>query len=118
LTGSTWMDGLFRDVRFSECRADLTRFRQCKLKSTTFENCDLRQADFQWADLNQVRFSGCNLTAAQFANASMTSVLIEDCVLDGVGGGTGLKGATIQGRNLASLAPSLALEIGILVTEG
>ncbi len=117
LTGSAWTEGLFRDVCFLECRADMVQFRQAKLKSTVFKDSDLRQADFQWADLSHVRFSGCNLTAAQFAHASMSNVLIENCVLDGVSGVTGLKGATVQEHDLVSLAPSLAREIGILVPD-
>lgn len=115
LTGSSWNDGLFRDVTFTECRADLMRLRQNKLRSVAFVNCNLRQADFQWADLSHVRFDGCDLSAAQFANARMTSVLFTDCTFDGVGGVTGLKGATLPERDLISLAPSLAAELGIVI---
>ena len=115
LTGSSWANGLFRDVMFSECRADLAHFRYAKLKTVAFENCNLRQADFQWAEFRGVRFVSCDLSGAQFANAAMQNVSFADCDLSDVGGVTSFKGATVRGGDLLSLASSLAREIGIRV---
>ncbi|MBT0770111.1 pentapeptide repeat-containing protein [Kineosporia sp. J2-2] len=117
LTGSSWSDGLFRDVTLTDCRADLTRFRQGKLRSVAFTDCNLRGADFQWAEFSHVEFTRCDLSAAQFANARMSGVMFTDCTLDGVGGVTGLRGATVQARDLIGLAPSLAHELGIGIED-
>ena len=70
---------------------------------------------FPAADLGPVFAGRCDLSATQFAHATMTNVYFTDCTLDGVAGVSGLKGATGQGQDLYSLAPSLARELGITV---
>jgi uncharacterized protein YjbI with pentapeptide repeats len=115
LTGTSWATSLFRDVTFTECRADLTHFRYAKFRTVVFRDCNLGQADFQWAELRGVRFENSDLSGAQFANANMRNVRFSDCDLTNVGGVTSLKGATVRGGDLFSLASSLAREIGIQV---
>lgn len=115
LMGTSWPNSVFREVSFVGCRTDMAHFRYAKFKSVVFEDCNLRQADFQWAEFRSVQFVGCDLSGAQFANASMVGVTFGDCDLSDIGGVTSLKGATVRGGDLFSLASSLAREIGIRI---
>jgi uncharacterized protein YjbI with pentapeptide repeats len=116
LTGLSWTAGVLRDVLVESSRADMASFAESRLRTVVFRDCDLRQADFQRTEFRNVRFERCNLTGARFADARIQQNLrFEDCDLTGVSGLTALRGATIQGGDLESLAATLARELGITV---
>ncbi|MFE3546454.1 pentapeptide repeat-containing protein [Nocardia sp. NPDC059177] len=116
ITGLSWTAGVLRDVLIDSTRADLASFAESRLRTVVFRDCDLRQADFQRTEFRNVRFERCNLTGARFADARPQQHLrFEDCDLTGITGVTALRGATIQGGDLESLAATLARELGIAV---
>jgi uncharacterized protein YjbI with pentapeptide repeats len=117
LTGMVWSSGGLRDVRFSNCRADLSSFRFSRLTTVVFEGCNLRQADFQDADLKRTHFIDCDLMAAQFSNAQMRGARFSNCLLDGIGGITSFGGARIDSPDLMSLTRTLASALGIILAE-
>ncbi|MEU1124307.1 pentapeptide repeat-containing protein [Streptomyces sp. NPDC005899] len=113
LTGSSWSGSHFNDVRFENCRGDLSLWRRSKFKGVHFEGCNLVQADFQWAEMRDVLFTGCDLTGAQFAHLRAQRVRFENCTMADVGGGEHLKGATVRGPGGMELAQALARDAGI-----
>ncbi|MCX5376759.1 pentapeptide repeat-containing protein [Streptomyces sp. NBC_00091] len=115
VTGSSWSKSHFHDVRFENCRADLSLWRHSKFKAIVFTNCNLTQADFQFAEMRDVLFQGCDLTGAQFAHLNAQRVRFENCTLLDVGGATHLKGATVQGPGAMELALALARDAGIRI---
>ncbi|MFF2085559.1 pentapeptide repeat-containing protein [Nocardia sp. NPDC058176] len=118
ITGLSWTAGVLRDVLIESTRADLASFAESRLRSVVFRDCDLRQADFQRTEFRNVRFERCNLTAARFNDARpQQNLRFEDCDLTAVSGLTALRGATIQGGDLESLAATLARELGIVVEQ-
>jgi uncharacterized protein YjbI with pentapeptide repeats len=115
LTGLQWLDGVLRDVRITECRADLAAFRFTRFAGVAFERCNLARADFQNADLTGVRFTDCNLAGAQFSHATMAGARFANCDLDGVGGVTSFRGAVVTGHDLMALSRTLAAALGITI---
>ncbi|MFC6011468.1 pentapeptide repeat-containing protein [Nocardia lasii] len=116
ITGLSWTAGVLRDVLIDSTRADLASFAESRLRSVVFRDCDLRQADFQRTEFRNVRFERCNLTGARFAETRPHQNLrFEDCDLTGLYGVSALRGATITGGDLESLAATLARELGIAV---
>lgn len=115
LTGVQWLDGVLRDVTFTECRADLAAFRFTRFAGVAFERCNLARTDFQNADLTGVRFTDCNLTGAQFSHATMTGTRFANCDLRGVGGVTSFRGAVVTGHDLIALSHTLAAALGITI---
>ena len=116
LTGLSWTEGVLRDVLVDSSRADLASFAESRLRTVVFRDCDLRQADFQRTEFRNVRFERCNLTGARFSDARpQQNLRFEECDLTGVYGLTALRGATIEGGDLESLAATLARELGITV---
>ncbi|MFF5704038.1 pentapeptide repeat-containing protein [Streptomyces sp. NPDC012794] len=113
LTGASWSQSHFNDVRFEGDRADLSLWRHSKFKSVTFEDCNLTQADFQFAELRDALFSHCDLTGAQFGNVQVQRVRFEDCTMADVGGAAFLRGAAVQGPGALDLALALVREAGI-----
>ena len=55
LTGLHWIDGSLRDVKVSQCRADLASFRFSDFHNVVFEGCNLTRSDFQDADVGGVQ---------------------------------------------------------------
>jgi uncharacterized protein YjbI with pentapeptide repeats len=112
MTGVHWVDGSWRDVMVSECRADLTSFRFTDLQNVTFDGCNLTRADFQNADVSGVQFLNCDLSGAQFSHATMAGTRFANCVLAGIGGVTSF---AVASQDLAGLAYSLASALDIRI---
>jgi uncharacterized protein YjbI with pentapeptide repeats len=115
MTGVHWIDGSWRDVMVSQCRADLSSFRFSDLQNVTFDGCNLTRADFQNADVSGVQFLNCDLSGAQFSHATMESTRFSNCVLAGIGGVTSFAGAIVASHDLAGLAYSLAAALDIRI---
>jgi uncharacterized protein YjbI with pentapeptide repeats len=117
LTGLSWTDGSFKDVRWESCRADLASFRFSTFKAVLFHDCNLRQASFQEADLRGAVFENCDLTGAQFSNANMAGARFSGSTLLDVSGVQSMRGAVVAGRDVTDLAYSLASSLGIIIDD-
>jgi uncharacterized protein YjbI with pentapeptide repeats len=118
MTGLSWADGGVSEAALDGCRMDMTSFRFSRFKNVVFSDCKLTQADFQEADLRGARFERCDLTGAQFSKAQMGGTRFADCVLAGINGVTSLRGSVVTGRDVLTLAYSLASALGITIEEG
>jgi len=117
LTGTSWINCLFRDAVFDSTPIDLATFRFSRFKKVVFQGCKLPRADFQDADLRGVRFEHCDLTGAQFSNAEMTGTRFINCSLFDINGVFSLKGAIVKSADAMDLAYSLASALGITVED-
>jgi uncharacterized protein YjbI with pentapeptide repeats len=115
MTGLHWVDGVWREVRVSQCRADLTSFRFSDFHNVVFEDCNLTRADFGNADVSGVQFINCDLTGAQFFQAKMEGARFSNCILAGVSGVTSFAGAIVSSEDLVELSYSLAAALGIRI---
>lgn len=117
MTGTAMSDCGFRDVVFSDCRANLSSFRFGKFKNVVFRDCNLSEANFQGADLASVRFEGCKLTAAQFSTAKMRGTRLINCDLDGVAGIQSFEGAIVSTADAQGLLYALASAMDITIED-
>jgi len=115
MSGCIMSESGLRDVRIASSKLDMTNFRFAKLKNVVFKDCDFTEADFVGAVLTDVLFQNCKLERTNFDNATMSHVDITSCELIDLTGVRGLAGATIGYDQLATIAPSLANELGILL---
>ena len=113
MTGLQWTDGVVRDVRFTRCRGDLAGFRFSRFTHVVFADCRLASIDFTGADLSGVAFVDCDLTGARLNEATMTGATLTNCRLEDVSGIGALRGATVSGVDMMSLAFQLAADAGI-----
>lgn len=123
------------DTEFAHCDLASTDFAQCSLRNVTFVDCRASDANFRMTRLHKVRFDACALVEADFLEAEMTRVAFpsSDCRainmtgvratdvdlrgarLDGLKGVSALRGVTIGTDQLVTLAPELALALGLVV---
>lgn len=117
LRGVALSKGQFDDGLLVDCTTDEFSMRFSTLRNVTFRNCDLTGADFYQATFDHVTFEDCRLRTARFHAATIKCLRITGCDLSGLAGALDLKGAQIAVDDLQSLAPSLAGEAGIELTD-
>jgi uncharacterized protein YjbI with pentapeptide repeats len=117
LRGVALSKGQYDDGLLEDCTTDELSLRFSGLRNVVFRNCDLTGADFYQATFEHVTFDGCRLRTARFHAATIKCLRITNCDLSGVLGALDLKGAQVDINDLQSLAPSLAGEVGIELTD-
>jgi uncharacterized protein YjbI with pentapeptide repeats len=117
LTGAAFPDAKLEDVRFVDCRVDLTSFRFARLERVAFEGCRLEEADFYAATLISVSFAHCDLRGANFDGATFERSELRGCELDGLRGGERLRGVRMPWPDVVAAAGVFAAAIGIEIVE-
>lgn len=127
--------GAINRGEFAHCRMAGVDFSKTTLHDVTFKGCKLDMANFRFVDVRRVKFVDCTLVDTDFLGATLQDVSFESCTLERtvftqtkcklvdlrrsdlleISGWTSLKGAIIDGVQLASVAPFLANELGIVV---
>lgn len=113
LTGSQWLRSRWREVGAQDLVAESVGAHGSAWADVTLTGCRLAELDLTNARLERVRLSDCDLSGARFAGARCTDVTMTGCVLDGVTGLAGLRGATLAWSDGVSLLPAMAAELGI-----
>ena len=116
--GILFADAELDDVVFRNCKLTLASLNSARLNDVVFEGCELDEAFLGRGTLRTVRFDDCRLRRADFSGASLARVDLRGSDLDPAGDVTGLRGATIDGYQLAGLAGHLARALGIKVDDG
>jgi uncharacterized protein YjbI with pentapeptide repeats len=117
LRGVALSKGQFDDGLVENCSTDEFSMRFSGLRNVVFRDCDLTGADFYQATFDHVTFEGCRLRTARFQAVTIKCLRISNCDLSGLAGALDLKGAQVDAGDLPSLAPSLAGEVGIELTD-
>lgn len=115
LRGVSWAGGVVRDLLLENVTGSDVSLRFSSLRSVTFRDVELPELDFTNVEFEQVHFERCRLHKVVFDHARVKSLRIESCDLSGATGVLDLRGASMDVDDLASLAPSLAREVGILL---
>jgi uncharacterized protein YjbI with pentapeptide repeats len=119
LAGVEAYGATLRGVRFQECKVDTLNLRAAKLRDVVFDRCELKELDLGGSTLSGVAFPGSALRRARFTGATLTNVDLRGTTeLDVAEGADSLRGALIDSRQLAELAPVLAHTLGIVVKDG
>lgn len=95
----------------------LTNFRFCDLFNVRFKDCALDEADFYGASLKNVLLQNCTLEHTQFSTATFSKVDFRTSTINGVLGMGSFGSAIIDSMQLIAIAPVLAQEFKITVTE-
>jgi uncharacterized protein YjbI with pentapeptide repeats len=112
-----------RRVLFRSGKLDSVNFRGSRLTDVTFEDCVLRDVDFGSAKLTRVRFTGSTLLGTDFTRAECKDVDLRGARLGSAdtpgikAGYDSLGGVRIDSLQLMTLAPLLAQQLGIRVTD-
>jgi uncharacterized protein YjbI with pentapeptide repeats len=117
MTGIDLSRSTLKDVVFEDCKLDMTNFRFSKLTRVRFINCVMSEADFQVAELTDITFEGSELDKVEFGQCKLKNVDARSSQLFDIRGWQSLKGLTIDSTQLASIAPQLAMELGLIVKE-
>ena len=117
LTGAVLAASKIADVRFIDCRLNLSSVRFGQLERVTFENCRLEEADLYEATLTSVIFAGCDLTQANLAKATFARCEMRECELNGVGGPEQLRGVGMPWPDLVRHAAVLAQGLDVHILE-
>jgi uncharacterized protein YjbI with pentapeptide repeats len=110
LSGAT-----LHDLAMTGGRAPHLNLRFAVTERVWFTGVDLREFDAYGADLRGARFDDCDLTEAQLTTARCDGAVFQGCRLTGLKGVSALKGATVSGTDLWSVADLLAGALGITV---
>jgi uncharacterized protein YjbI with pentapeptide repeats len=115
--GTLFADAELEDVVFRNCKLTLASFNSARLREVIFEGCELDEAFLGRGTMRAVRFDDCRLRRADFTGASLARVDLRGSELDPAGDVSGLRGAIIDGVQLAGLAGHLARAAGIAVDD-
>jgi uncharacterized protein YjbI with pentapeptide repeats len=117
LTGAQIVDSGLSDVVFEDAKLDLAVFRSSRLRRVEFRGCNLARADFANATIGGATFTDCDLTGAQFSHAKAEGARFSHCQLDGIGGVTSLRGASMSNDDLVLLTRVFAKALGIEIVD-
>ena len=106
-----------RSVHFHGCRLSYLNLRGSKLSDVAFTDCQIDELDLGQATMERVGFEGSRIGVLSMHQATCKDVDLRGAVLEVVNGAASLKGATISGEQLVGLAPQLAREFGIRITD-
>lgn len=115
MNGVDFSHAALHDVTFAGCKLDMVNFRFADIRRVHFVDCELREADFLGATLHDVSFESCTLNKTVFDQAKCKKMDLRTSELIELSGWVSLKGATIDGAQLAAAAPYLAHAIGLEV---
>ncbi|GIM96497.1 pentapeptide repeat-containing protein [Paractinoplanes toevensis] len=108
----------WRRVVVQSCKVDSLNLRGAKLQDVEFRDCDLTEVDFGDATLIGVTFPGSAIRRARFNKVTAKKLDFRGArELDIAQGWDALRGATIDGSQLAEAAPALAHVLGIVVKD-
>jgi len=115
MTGGDLSRSTLHDITFRGCKLDMANFRFADLRRVHFIECSFVESDFLSATLYDVRFESCMLEKTVFEQAKCRQVDLRSSDLYEISGWSSLRGAVIDGVQLASVAPYLAQELGISI---
>lgn len=117
MTGIDLSRATIKDAVFEECKLDIANFRFAKLTRVQFVNCQLNETDFQAAELHEVEFQGSYLEKTEFGQCRIKDVDVRTSQLYDIRGWQSLKGLTIDSAQLITVAPQLAVELGLKIGD-
>lgn len=112
LIGAKLLDGIFNDVLFKECNAELSVLWAAGFKAARFEQCVLREVSFEGADLSGVAFDRCDLSKANLRATKLIGADLRHSAIGGVQVGLEeLRGAMIDPVQAVHIAGLLGLVV-------
>src|SRR5262249_479942 len=107
--------GKLRNVAFVDCKLDDANLRLARLREVRFENCVLVGAELVGAQLEDVGFGGSDLAGVPFSEARCPALHLRGLPLHGLKAIDGVGGGTLDLDEVVTLAPALALALGMRI---
>jgi uncharacterized protein YjbI with pentapeptide repeats len=110
-------DDHWQSVRFTGCKLGFVNLRGSEIRDIRFTDCTIEELDLGNARAERVAFEGCDVRALDVTGAKLRDVDLRGLDLAAISGLEGLKGATMDGMQVALLATTLANHLGIHVVD-
>lgn len=120
LRGTRWgsaelYDSVLDGVHLDGGKLDHVNLRGARLADVLVSDCIIGELDLTGVRATRVAFRDCTVGTLTLDGASLTDVDLRTSSFRGIHGLDGLRGATIDDRQLQELAPLLAASMGVRV---
>jgi uncharacterized protein YjbI with pentapeptide repeats len=105
----------FSGVRIENSKLGYLNLRGAKLVNVVISGCTIDELDLGHATAKRVAIIDCTIGTLDVTRATLTDVDLRGSTFQSLTGLPGLRGATIDDDQLASLAPHLAASIGLRI---
>lgn len=110
-------DNHWQSVRFVGCKLGFVNLRGAEVRDIRFTDCTIEELDLGNAKAERVAFEQCDVRSLDVTGARLGDVDLRGLDLAAIAGIEGLKGATMDGMQVALLATTLASHLGIHVVD-
>ncbi len=110
-------DSTWRGIRFENCKLGYLNLRGSQLRDVRFANCLIDELDLGDATATRVAFVDTTIRKLDLTHATLSSVDFRQADLRQIASVESLRGATLNGIQLADLAPAFAARFGIVVED-
>lgn len=110
-------DAAWNAVRFVGCKLGFVNLRGAALTDVLFEDCTIDELDLGGARVRRAAFPGSAVGLLDLRRAELTDFDLRRATLSEITGAEGLRGATVDGGQLAQLARALATSMGLRVED-
>ncbi|WP_157000940.1 pentapeptide repeat-containing protein [Agromyces laixinhei] len=110
-------DNNWQSVRFVGCKLGFVNLRGAELRDIRFTDCTIDELDLGDARAERIALEHCDVRSLDVTGAKLGDVGLRGLDLAPIAGLEGLKGATMDGMQVALLATSFATHFGIRVVE-
>lgn len=115
LTGTVLSGARLTDVTFEDCHADMLNLRMAHLARVRLAGTRCRQAELLEARVADLATESADLREATFEKSSLVAADLRGAELDGIRGGSSLRGALISSEQVLGVGVALIGEAGIRV---
>jgi uncharacterized protein YjbI with pentapeptide repeats len=110
-------ENTWQSVRFVGCKLGFVNLRGAEVRDIRFTDCTIEELDLGNARADRVAFEQCDVRSLDVTGARLTDVDLRGLDLAAIAGIDGLRGATMDGMQVALLATTLAKHVGIRVVD-
>jgi uncharacterized protein YjbI with pentapeptide repeats len=108
-------DGDLNSVHLRGGKIDYLNLRSARLTNVLIEDCQIGELDLGGVRADRVAIRNCRIGTLDLTRATCVNVDLRGSEFSAVNGLEGLRGVTVDGDQLAELAPVLAAHIGLIV---
>jgi uncharacterized protein YjbI with pentapeptide repeats len=104
-------------ARFTNSKLGFVNARGAQLLDVSFEGCTIDELDLSGASLTRVSFTDTTVHSLSLAGAKLTHLDLRGAEFSQIDGFESLRGATLSGYQVGTLAASFATHLGISVED-
>ncbi|MDO9395367.1 MAG: pentapeptide repeat-containing protein [Herbiconiux sp.] len=117
LGSAEFYESSWQSVRVTGCKLGYLNLGGAVLDDVLFTDCTIDELDLSDARATRVAFEGCRITSLRLTRATLRDVDLRTVELQALVDASGLRGATLDSRQVAQLADLFAAQLGIRVED-